>query len=148
MLVWMLGVAMASEGLFLPDAAHDEALSGEVAVGMGVGDPEGAVEAIPVRHAAFSPVKPLRLELGYGKVLGDAGVMTASARYQVLAGETWAVAPWVGGAWLPDDDPLWTAPNLIITPHTSGSTDGTMRRADEIFLDNLGAWLDGENGGG
>jgi len=45
---------------------------------------------------------------------------------------------------LPDDDPLWTAPNLIITPHTSGSTDGTMRRADEIFLDNLGAWLDGE----
>jgi len=45
---------------------------------------------------------------------------------------------------LPDDDPLWTAPNVIITPHTSGSTDGTMRRSDQIFLDNLAAWRDGE----
>lgn len=45
---------------------------------------------------------------------------------------------------LPADDALWDAPNLIITPHTSGSTDGTIRRADDIFFDNLAAWSDGE----
>jgi len=45
---------------------------------------------------------------------------------------------------LPADDPLWSAPNLILTPHTSGSTDGTMRRVDDLFFDNLAAWLDGE----
>ena len=38
---------------------------------------------------------------------------------------------------LPADDPLWDAPNVIITPHNSGSTDGTGRRAAEMFLANL-----------
>lgn len=44
---------------------------------------------------------------------------------------------------LPADDPLWAAPNLIITPHNSGSTDGTGRRADEAFLTNLQRWVAG-----
>jgi len=42
---------------------------------------------------------------------------------------------------LPADDPLWTLPNVIITPHNSGSTDGTARRASEMFLSNLEAWV-------
>jgi D-2-hydroxyacid dehydrogenase (NADP+) len=42
---------------------------------------------------------------------------------------------------LPEDDPLWLAPNLIITPHNSGSTDGTRRRADDAFLANLQRWV-------
>lgn len=44
---------------------------------------------------------------------------------------------------LPSDDPLWHAPNLIITPHNSGSTDGTGRRSDEAFLHNLECWVAG-----
>jgi D-2-hydroxyacid dehydrogenase (NADP+) len=46
---------------------------------------------------------------------------------------------------LPPDDPLWELPNVIITPHNSGSTDGTARRAVEAFLDNLRRWRDGGN---
>lgn len=42
---------------------------------------------------------------------------------------------------LPVQDPLWTAPNLILTPHNSGSTDGTGRRAAEAFLANLERWV-------
>jgi phosphoglycerate dehydrogenase-like enzyme len=38
---------------------------------------------------------------------------------------------------LPAEDPLWDLPNVIISPHTSGASDGTARRVDEIFLDNL-----------
>lgn len=44
---------------------------------------------------------------------------------------------------LPADDPLWAAPNVIITPHNSGSTDGTGGRADEAFLANLERWVAG-----
>lgn len=46
---------------------------------------------------------------------------------------------------LPSDDPLWSAPNVIITPHNSGSTDGTHRRADEAFLANLERWMTGDD---
>ena len=42
---------------------------------------------------------------------------------------------------LPADDPLWDLPNVIISPHTSGSSDGTTRRVAEIFLDNLGRYV-------
>lgn len=46
---------------------------------------------------------------------------------------------------LPADEALWSAPNLIITPHNSGSTDGTGRRADEAFLSNLEHWIAGSD---
>ncbi|MGA9277773.1 D-2-hydroxyacid dehydrogenase [Ilumatobacter sp.] len=44
---------------------------------------------------------------------------------------------------LPADDALWSAPNLIITPHNSGSTAETGQRADEAFLANLERWVAG-----
>jgi len=45
---------------------------------------------------------------------------------------------------LPPNDPLWDLPNVILTPHNSGSTDGTSRRAAEAFLANLARWRDGD----
>lgn len=45
---------------------------------------------------------------------------------------------------LPADDPLWGLPNVIITPHSSGSSDGTSRRASETFLTNLERWYGDE----
>jgi len=39
---------------------------------------------------------------------------------------------------LPSDHPLWKLPNVIITPHNSGSTDRTAGRATECFFTNLG----------
>lgn len=44
---------------------------------------------------------------------------------------------------LPSDDPLWDLPNVIITPHNSGTSDGTARRASEIFIDNLARYISG-----
>lgn len=45
---------------------------------------------------------------------------------------------------LPADDPLWDLPNVIISPHTSGSSDGTSQRVAEIFLDNLDRFVRGD----
>jgi phosphoglycerate dehydrogenase-like enzyme len=44
---------------------------------------------------------------------------------------------------LPADDRLWDLPNVIISPHTSGSSDGTGRRVVELFLDNLARFVRG-----
>lgn len=45
---------------------------------------------------------------------------------------------------LPPDSPIWHAPNLIVTPHTGGSTPSYPERASEIFKANLDAFLSGK----
>jgi phosphoglycerate dehydrogenase-like enzyme len=42
---------------------------------------------------------------------------------------------------LDENSPLWRMPNVIVTPHSSGSTESSARRAGEIFVENLGAFL-------
>lgn len=45
---------------------------------------------------------------------------------------------------LPADSPLWTLPNVLITPHTSGITPHYFRRAAALFAENLRRYLAGE----
>ena len=45
---------------------------------------------------------------------------------------------------LPADDPLWDAPNLFITPHSSPSSVQTTSNVRRIMRDNLKRYLDGE----
>lgn len=44
---------------------------------------------------------------------------------------------------LPQDSPLWTAPNCIVTPHISGRSPRYMERAMEIFVSNLKTYVSG-----
>lgn len=45
---------------------------------------------------------------------------------------------------LPADSPLWSMPNVIISPHRSGQTPHHRRRVSEIFLRNLPRFLAGQ----
>ncbi len=45
---------------------------------------------------------------------------------------------------LPIDSPLWQLPNVIITPHTAGSTEWARRRTVTQFLENLRRFVTGE----
>ncbi|MEO9254942.1 MAG: D-2-hydroxyacid dehydrogenase [Tepidiformaceae bacterium] len=45
---------------------------------------------------------------------------------------------------LPADSPLWDMPNVIVTPHFSGSVEGYGHKATELFLANLQRYLAGE----
>lgn len=45
---------------------------------------------------------------------------------------------------LPADNELWRQPNLIITPHISGSIENYLPKATEMFLANLRRYVAGE----
>jgi phosphoglycerate dehydrogenase-like enzyme len=45
---------------------------------------------------------------------------------------------------LPADDPLWSAPNIIITPHTSGFRQGHWEDVIDLFSENLRRYQRGE----
>ena len=49
---------------------------------------------------------------------------------------------------LPPESELWDLPNVILTPHSSGSTTLYMDRAIELFCDNLRRFLAGPGSGG
>jgi phosphoglycerate dehydrogenase-like enzyme len=44
---------------------------------------------------------------------------------------------------LPPSSPLWDAPGLYITPHTSWSSGRVLDRSIELFCDNLACYRDG-----
>lgn len=45
---------------------------------------------------------------------------------------------------LAPDNPLWAAPNLLITPHTGGETSQYECRLVDIIVENVGRWERGE----
>jgi phosphoglycerate dehydrogenase-like enzyme len=45
---------------------------------------------------------------------------------------------------LPAGHPLWAMENVVITPHYAGAHPGYGEEAFDVFLDNLGRWLRGE----
>jgi phosphoglycerate dehydrogenase-like enzyme len=45
---------------------------------------------------------------------------------------------------LPDDSALWSMPNVLISPHSAGSTERSHRRANELFVVNLGRYVRNE----
>jgi phosphoglycerate dehydrogenase-like enzyme len=44
---------------------------------------------------------------------------------------------------LPPESPLWRAPNLLITPHTSAVSDRLWSRESSLLMDLLESWFDG-----
>jgi phosphoglycerate dehydrogenase-like enzyme len=45
---------------------------------------------------------------------------------------------------LPADSPLWDAPNLLLSPHSSASLDRYVESLFDLFVENLGRYLRGE----
>ena len=45
---------------------------------------------------------------------------------------------------LPPDSPLYSLPNVIVTPHTSWSSGGVLDRSIDLFCENLGRFARGE----
>jgi phosphoglycerate dehydrogenase-like enzyme len=44
---------------------------------------------------------------------------------------------------LPAESPLWGMPNVLVSPHSASTIPGENARIVDIFLDNLGRYLEG-----
>jgi phosphoglycerate dehydrogenase-like enzyme len=80
------------------------------------------------------------VNVGRGALLDEAALVDAlgSGRLGGAALDVFGEEP------LPANSPLWSAPNLIVTPHAATHTEATDERSLEIFLDNLGRFRRGE----
>lgn len=85
--------------------------------------------------AAFATMRPGAwfVNVGRGEIV-DEDALVQSLLDEHLGGaglDVFATEP------LPNDSPLWRFPNVIITPHSSGSTDRTHRRSVDLFIENF-----------
>ena len=84
---------------------------------------------------AFARMRPGAwfVNVGRGEIVDEAALIDALVS-EHLGGaglDVFATEP------LPADSPLWVFPNVIITPHSSGTTDVSHHRQVDMFVDNF-----------
>ena len=91
---------------------------------------------------AFALMKPGAwfINVGRGEIVDEIALIASlSSGHLGGAGlDVFAVEP------LPTDSPLWSHPNVIITPHSSGSTESARRRSTDVFVDNFQRFTNGQ----
>jgi len=79
------------------------------------------------------------INVGRGSLLDEAALVRA-LESGALGGAALDVAKLEP---LPAESPLWKAPNLLITPHTSGVSDRLWDRQAEVLIELLKRWFEG-----
>ena len=94
----------------------------------------GAAELALLRSGAHV------VNVGRGQLIDEPALIDAldMGRVGAAALDVFTVEP------LPAESPLWSHPNVLITPHTAGATDLAAVRAHDVFIANLGRWTRGE----
>jgi phosphoglycerate dehydrogenase-like enzyme len=85
------------------------------------------------------PASCIFVNVGRGGVV-DEPALTDALRDRRIAGavlDVFATEP------LPADSPLWTLPNVLVTPHAAAVSPRENERITELFADNLRRYLDG-----
>ena len=91
--------------------------------------------------AEFAAMRPtaVLVNIARGEVVDWEAMRAALRAQQIGAVYTDVTVPEP----LPDGDPAWREPNLVITPHNSGNFPRYIDAASEIFAENLRRYLDG-----
>lgn len=85
------------------------------------------------------PASCIFVNVGRGGVVDEPALIDA-LRERRIAGavlDVFATEP------LPEDSPLWTLPNVLVTPHAAALSARENERIVELFTDNLRRYLDG-----
>jgi phosphoglycerate dehydrogenase-like enzyme len=94
-----------------------------------------------IDRAAIEALPPscIFVNVGRGGVV-DEPALVGALRERRIAGavlDVFATEP------LPDSSPLWTLPNVLVTPHAAALSARENERIVELFCDNLRRYLDG-----
>lgn len=81
------------------------------------------------------------INVGRGEIVNELALVDAlrSGRLAGAGLDVFAVEP------LPVDSPLWQMPNVIVTPHSSGTSPQSGEREERLFLDNLARFVAGRD---
>ena len=85
------------------------------------------------------PASCIFVNVGRGQVVDEPALIDA-LRERRIAG---AVLDVTATEPLPEDSPLWTLPNVLVTPHAGALSARENERIVELFVDNLRRYLDG-----
>lgn len=94
---------------------------------------------IGAHELALLPRHAWLINIARGTIVDEPALIEA-LRSGALAGaalDTFAKEP------LPSDSPLWTLPNVIVSPHHSGSSPRSEERTLDLFIDNLQRFVSG-----
>jgi len=92
------------------------------------------------KQFAQLPKGAVVINVGRAKII-DTDALIAALHSEHLAGASLDVFPQEP---LPPEHPLWTTPNVILTPHTSGFRQGHWDEVVDLFGDNLDRFLRNE----
>lgn len=100
-------------------------------------DTDGLIGA---KELAALPVGAALINIARGAVVDQTALVEAlrSGHLRGAALDVFATEP------LPPDDPLWTMPNVIISPHSASTADAENEKLTRLFCDNLKRYLAGE----
>lgn len=131
------GPAEGADRIVAADALMDELGQADIVLLCSPHTPETEGMANAAFFAAMQP-GALFLNLGRGALVDEDALIAAldAGRPAFAALDVTKTEP------LPGDSPLWRHHKLVITPHDSSDTPGTIARGDETFLANLALYLD------
>ncbi len=95
---------------------------------------------IGAEQIAMLPTGAVIVNVGRAKIL-ETGALVAALHSGHLGGASLDVYPQEP---LPPEHPLWTCPNVILTPHTSGFRHGHWDEVVDLFAENLERFERGE----
>jgi phosphoglycerate dehydrogenase-like enzyme len=103
--------------------------------------PHTAATERMIDAAALAAMKPgaTLINIARGLVVDEAAMIDALRRRHLgfAALDVATVEP------LATDSPLWDMDNVLISPHSASTAPSENRKITDIFLHNLGCWLDG-----
>jgi phosphoglycerate dehydrogenase-like enzyme len=123
-----------------PLARLDEMLAQADALVLALPLSDDTRHLLDARRLALLKRGALVMNVGRGALIDEAALVAAlqSGHLGGAGLDVFEVEP------LPAESPLWSLPNVIVTPHCSGDAPGNLDRAAAIFLDNLGRYRRGD----